>query len=197
MIHCDTISDRMPAVALGHSAWSADEQAHLDTCPDCQAEWRLVRSTSRLGASLPPLRSPEVMTAGVLGRIASERTAARARYRVWVALGLAAAGIIIAVRIPRSPSTTPVPVVPRPGPVATTPTPPRPLPAPIPAPVIESGEQVVSLPELDDLPDGELQAILGSLDESTANSPALEGAGLDNLDDHELEDVLGAWAGEG
>jgi hypothetical protein len=197
MIQCDAISDRMPSVALATSTWSADEQAHLDACPDCQAEWRLVQSASRLGTSLPPLRSPEVMAAAVLGRIADERTADRARRRNWVAVGLAAAAAItIAVWIPRSPSTAPVAVVPTPGPVATTPAaPPRPIPAPAPAPVVATGEQTVSLPELDGLPDGELEAILGSLDESTTLSPVLDGSGLDNLDDHELEDVLGAWEG--
>lgn len=56
-------------------------------------------------------------------------------------------------------------------------------------------EQAVSLPELDGLPDGELQAILGSLDDSNSLAPALDASGLDDMDDHELEDVLGAWEG--
>ncbi len=57
MIQCDGLSDRMPEVALGRSTWRAvRSRLHLDACPDCQAEWRLVQTTSRLGASLPPLR---------------------------------------------------------------------------------------------------------------------------------------------
>lgn len=101
MIQCDGLSDRMPEVALGRSTWRADEQAHLDACPDCQAEWRLVQTTSRLGASLPPLRSPEVMTAGILGRLSGERAVARSRRWTWMAAGLAAAAaIVLAVRIP-------------------------------------------------------------------------------------------------
>ena len=196
MMQCDAISDRMPDVALGRSAWSAEEQAHLEACPDCQTEWRLVQSASRLGISLPPLRSPEVMAAAVFGRLVGERAAVRGRRRTWITAGLAAAAvIIIAIRIPRSPSTVPSPSAPTPGPVATTPVlPPHPVPAPSPVPpdVVATGLQTVSLPELDGLPD---QAILGSLDDPNTSAPALDGSGLDNLDDHELEDVLGAWEG--
>jgi hypothetical protein len=192
MIQCDGLSDRMPEVALGRSTWRADEQAHLDACLDCQAEWRLVQTTSRLGVSLPPLRSPEVMTAGILGRLSGERAAARSRRWTWLAAGLAAAAaIVIAVRVSRTPSN-----VLAPGtsvPVATAPR--KPTPSPAPAPMVATEPQSVSLPELDGLPDGELQAILGSLDESNAFAPALDGSGLDDMDDHELEDVLGAWEG--
>ena len=116
MIQCDGLSDRMPEVALGRSTWRADEQAHLDACPDCQAEWRLVQTTSRLGASLPPLRSPEVMTAGILGRLSGERAAARSRRWTWMAAGLAAAAaIVIAVRGSRTPSSVPAPGTSRTG----------------------------------------------------------------------------------
>ena len=108
-----------------------------------------------------------------------------------MAAGLAAAAaIVITVRISRTPSN-----VPAPGtsvPVATAPSTPAPAPAP---PVVATEQQSVSLPELDGLPDGELQAILGSLDESNTFTPALDGSGLDDMDDHELEDVLGAWEG--
>jgi hypothetical protein len=192
MIQCGDMSDRMPEVALGRSAWSAEEQAHLDACSDCGAEWRLVQSTSNLGATIAPLRGPEVMTATVLGRIAGERSAARSRRLTWLAAGLAAAAAIaIAVRIPRAPAGRPATAQP-PSPVATGPRKPTPS---APTPLVASGEPAVSLPELQDLPEGELQAILGSLDEPTSVSPALDGTGFDNMDDHELEDVLAAWEG--
>ena len=129
------------------------------------------------------------MTAGILGRLSGERAAARSRRRTWMAAGLAAAAaIVITVRMSRTPSN-----VPAPGtsvPVATAPSTPTPAP-----PVVATEQQSVSLPELDGLPDGELQAILGSLDESNTFTPALDGSGLDDMDDHELEDVLGAWEG--
>ena len=139
------------------------------------------------------------MAAAVFGRLVGERAAVRSRRRTWITAGLAAAAaIIIAIRISRSPSTVPSPSAPTPGPLATAPVlPPRPVPAPSPVPpdVVATGLQTVSLPELDGLPDGELQAILGSLDDPNTSAPAHDGSGLDNLDDHELEDVLGAWEG--
>jgi len=131
------------------------------------------------------------MTAGILGRLSGERAAARSRRRTWMAAGLAAAAaIVITVRISRTPSN--VPAHGTSVPVATAPRTPAPAPAP---PVVATEQQSVSLPELDGLPDGELQAILGSLDESNTFTPALDGSGLDDMDDHELEDVLGAWEG--
>ncbi len=193
MTRCERISDRMPSVALGRSDWSADDRSHLDDCADCRAEWELVVATARLGASLRPLPGPEIMTAKVLGRLAGERAAGRTRRRTWLAVGLAAAAVaIIVVRIPRTPSVTPGPGQPGPPPVATRPTVPAPTAAP---PPVATARQVVPLPELDDLPDAELESILGSLDESSGMSPSLDGADFDHLDDHELERVLGAWEG--
>jgi hypothetical protein len=174
MTQCERLSDRIPEVVLGRSLWSVEERAHFDACPDCQAEWELVQSTARLGASLAPRSSPEVMAAAVLDRLAGERAATGARRRRWLALGLAAAAVtIIAVRIPR-----PTSVAPMTG-----------------SPAAVTGRQVVPLPELDDLPDSELESILQSLDESSAISPSLDGSGFDDLDDHELERVLGTWEG--
>ena len=175
----------MPNVALGRAAWTSDEQAHLDACDDCRTEWALVRTAAHLGESLPRGRDPEVLTAAVLGRVTRERSAARARRRIWLAAGLAAAAVaIIAVRIPRPPAGA--------APVATVPTPAAPSAT---TPTIATTRQAVALPELDDLPDAELESILGSLDESSGVSPALDGSGFDNLDDHELERVLGAGGG--
>jgi hypothetical protein len=185
MTHCERLSDRMPDVAHGRSGWSPEEENHLTTCADCRSEWELVRTASHLGDSLPPLRSPETVAATLLGRLAVERARLRARQRNWLVAGLAAAAVtIIAVRIPRPEGVVPL--------VSA--------PAPAPAPVPVSGpqgaaRQLVPLPELDDLPSAELEAILGSLDEPGAASAASEGAALEDFDDHELEQVLGAWEG--
>ncbi|HEY8259565.1 MAG TPA: hypothetical protein VIG08_18060 [Gemmatimonadales bacterium] len=171
MTECERLSDRTPDIALGRSTWSAEEQAHLDACLDCRAEYDLVVMTNRLGAGVPRLSSPDIMTAALLGRLAAER-ATRARRRKWVAVGLAAAAVaILAVWMPRSPSGVATPTLPGPEtPVA------------------------VLLPELEGLPDDELNSILGSLDESSASSP-FDSTGLDQADDHELEQVLEAWEG--
>lgn len=171
MTQCERLSDRMPDVALGRAAWASGEQAHLDACDDCRTEWALVQATAHLGESLPRARDPEVVTAAVLARVAGERAAARTRRRAWMAAGLAAAAaVIIVVRIPRT------------------------IPAPT-APAVAIAPQSVALPELYDLPDAELESILGSLDEPADASPALDEPGLDDLDEHELERALGEWEG--
>ena len=178
MTECEHLSDRMPEVALGRSAWSADEQHHLDGCADCRSEWRLVTMTSALGAGLSPGRSPETTAAAVFGRLAGERSAARARRRSWLVAGLAAAAVaIIAVRLPRHTVTVPA------------------AGAPSPAPVASGERQTVPIPELDDLPASELEGILGALDDSPGGASSIDGSPLDDIDDHELERVLGAWEG--
>ncbi|MGH7497809.1 MAG: hypothetical protein ACREL3_03045, partial [Gemmatimonadales bacterium] len=161
------------------------EQHHLDTCVDCRSEWRLVAMASALGASLASARSPETTAATVLGRLAGERTAARARRRSWMVTGLAAAAVaIIAVRMPRHPVIVPV-----------VSTPVSPAPAPAPVPVVGGEEQTVPIPELDGLPASELESILGALDESPGASSSIDAPTFDDFDDHELERVLGAWEG--
>ncbi len=168
MTQCERLSNRMPDVALGRAAWAAEEQTHLDACDDCRAEWALVRGATRLGESLSA-RDPEALTAALLGKVARARGATRTRRRAWLAAGLAAAAVaIIAVRIPRT--------APTPTGIAIT-------------------SATVALPELDGLPDTELELILGSLDEPSGASPALEEPGLDDFDEHELDLVLEAWEG--
>ncbi len=50
MTHCEKLTDRMFLVAQGGSDWSAEEAAHLASCADCGAEWRLVQAAQGLGA---------------------------------------------------------------------------------------------------------------------------------------------------
>jgi hypothetical protein len=171
MTQCERLSDRMPDVALGRTAWTPEEQAHLEACDDCRAEWALVQGAAHLGDSLRGVRDPAVLTAAVLARVAEERVTVRTRRRAWLVAGLAAAAaVIILVRIPRT------------------------IPTPM-GPAVASAPQTVALPELDDLPDAELEAILGSLDEPSGAPPSLDDSGLDDLDEHELERVLGTWEG--
>lgn len=183
MTQCERLSDRLPDVAHGRSVWTAEEQAHLESCADCRAEWDLVVIAGRLGMELPPLSSPEVMTGALSGRLAGERTAVRARRRSWLAAGLAAAAVtIIAVRIPWSPGGLPAPAQPAPVSPVT------------PESASVASTPAIQLPELDGLPDAELESILGSLDESSP-VPLLDGTGLDQPDDHQLEQALEAWEG--
>jgi len=49
MTDCTHLSDRMPAVARGTAHWSAADLSHLEICPDCAAEWGIVRGAVGLG----------------------------------------------------------------------------------------------------------------------------------------------------
>lgn len=52
MTGCERMSDRMPDVACGAARWSDDETAHLDSCGECAAEWRLVRVAAGMPTGL-------------------------------------------------------------------------------------------------------------------------------------------------
>lgn len=52
MTDCTRLSDRMAAVAHRRAAWSADEAAHLASCRDCAAEWRVFQVGTTLGAEV-------------------------------------------------------------------------------------------------------------------------------------------------
>jgi hypothetical protein len=102
---CREYRAALGAVALGN-ADAAEElalQAHLDGCPDCRAE---LRELTSVAASLPladvthvvgDIPQPSSALGGhVLGRVAAERTARRARLRRRVAAAAATATAIAA-----------------------------------------------------------------------------------------------------
>ncbi|HET8622235.1 MAG TPA: hypothetical protein VFM14_01605 [Gemmatimonadales bacterium] len=91
---CERLSDRMPAVA-GGEAWTADEQAHLDACADCAAEWALVRSAKALGAGVAADLNAHHVTERVLGRLRADRSSERTRRWGYAFAGLAAAAAIV------------------------------------------------------------------------------------------------------
>ena len=96
MTGCVRLSDRIPDLALGRARWTAVEEAHLAACPDCRAEWELVRAAGRLGAGAPEMPDDAAVAAAVLRRLA-EAPVRRPRGRAlrWAA-GLAAAAAIVA-----------------------------------------------------------------------------------------------------
>lgn len=170
MTNCQEISDRMPAVAAGPGAWSAEEVAHLASCADCQAEWRLVGAARRLGAPGSSV-DPVAMAARVQERLRAE-PAARvisfpSRRGGWL-LGLAAAAaIVLAVTVPKGTRSGPAP-----------------------AAVAIGG----TLPELDDLSAAELEAVLKELEGPPA-ADVTEPSGMSDLNAGELERVLRSWEG--
>ncbi len=94
MSGCERLSDRIPAVALGRSSWTAAETAHLESCADCRAEWELVLAAGRLGARAPRLQEEGALAARVLRRLAEEPAAPARRWKLGWTLGLAAAAAI-------------------------------------------------------------------------------------------------------
>jgi hypothetical protein len=170
---CEQLSDRMPAVASGASAWSHEEAAHLERCDWCRGEWDVVRAAAALGRDLPVALDPLHVTQRVVGRLRADRAHARHR-RVWIA-GLAAAAVIVLAvatgsHAPRSAIRPPVDV----------------------------GALRIPLPELDSLRPDELQAVLDSMDQPDAGAAGVTGAdtdGMSGMDANQLESVLRSLEG--
>jgi hypothetical protein len=209
---CTELSDRMPDVALGRSAWTETEQRHLAECADCRAEWALVSGASRLGATLPAT-DPAIVSTVLLARLARERERTRARIGLWSAAGLAAAAAVIValwtgavgvlgrngVGAGATPRVATTPVTPTPAPPGlgstdsgpTAPTAPQPGAPPALAAAPTSVQRAeLSVPELDDLPAEALDSILQVLDEPAARADAYELPGLGDSGDLELEQAL-------
>ncbi len=176
MTACEQLSERMPMVAARRGEWTIDEAAHLASCPDCTAEWRLVGRVRRLGDGLPPvdpasiaLRVRERMTAaGASTQVIPIRSPRRTVY--W---GLAiAAAAVLAVALPRWRSVDPA------NPTADRTT-------------VVAG-QVLS--ELDDLSAQELAALLREFP-SAPGVEKSEPGGTEDLNLEELERVLRSWEG--
>lgn len=168
---CQELSDRMPTVARGLAGWSPTEDGHLEQCPECSAEWNLVRAGSALGAGVT-VRSPELVAARVLQRLRHRATPtpsvlARRPSPWWIGLA-AAAAIALAVWAGRST-----------GRGATS----------------VSGPTTVLLHELDDLNVGELEFLLELLPAISPSRDIHDGTALSDLDDTELESVLHSLEG--
>ncbi len=167
---CNIMSDRMPGVAHDErQEWSPGERAHLDACPRCLAEWRLVQEMS-LGWGNSPEIDLDAVARRVQLRLTNQRpvTSSTVRpVRKWVVGLAAAAALIVAVGssalAPRQALSTP---------------------------------QVVSiLPELGDLGADELEALFEEIPVANRIVPPPLGAGLSDLSDTELERLLAAMEG--
>jgi hypothetical protein len=168
---CERLSDRMPEVALGRSAWTAEETAHLSGCPACDQEWRLVLAAGRMGERLVPAE-PEGVAASLQRRLATERDLRIRSRRVWsvVAGAAAAAAVLAAVIVGDRPSAEPQAVA------------------------AESGA-LVPLPELEALDGAELDTLLRTLDRPVAGSSTLDASTMGEYEDGELEQVFASWEG--
>ena len=164
MSDCVSLSDRMPAVALGRSAWTPEEAGHLRHCRDCQDEWDLIQRSVDLGKDVAGEVDPATTARAVLRRLAAEREMLRLRKESWSFAALASAAAIAAMLwAGRPPISVPV-VVPLPGATALH----------------------LPLPELDNLQPGELNAVLQTLDEPYVGD-STDSSAADDLDDEVLD----------
>lgn len=181
MTMCERMSDRMPVVSAGRSAWTAEERGHLDACADCRAEWAVVQAVAGVGAGVASRSAPEALAAAVLARVREAEHADRRRATTRWAFtwgGLAAAAALMLAVLFRGP-TQEVPEA--------------------------SGDSIASamaevafqlpLPELDDAGSEELQAVLDGLEVPLGASSTLDGLLGEDVTDQDLERVLRAWEG--
>jgi len=174
---CLALSERMPAVAADEETWSSAEAAHLSTCVECAAEWRLVLQARQLGAGAAGRLDTAGLGAAVLQGVAARHRAARRRRGAWLT-GLAAAAAVTLVvwtgtggRGPR--------VVGRDSAAAGT------------------VEHAFYLPlaELESLDAEQLQGVLDGLDTPVSESAPGGVPSFGELDDHQLERVLRSLEG--
>lgn len=174
MTTCEQLSDRMPAVARHEASWSAEEQAHLAACPDCQAEWELVSVATGLGADVAGDLDVHHVTERVLGRLRADRQG-RSRRMGWAVTGIAAAAAVMLAVWAGRPGQ-------RLGPVSHRP--------------VGVDVAQLPLPELDSLGTPELEAVLQSLDAPIGTSvETVDSTELDSLDTPELQQVLDGLEG--
>ncbi len=181
MTICERMSDRMPLVAAGRAAWSAEEQGHLDACADCRAEWAVVQAVGEVGARVASRAAPEALAAAVLARVREAEHADRRRATTRWALtwgGLAAAAALMLAVLFRGPTAA--------GPEAAT------------VPGASAQAEVafqLPLPELDDAESDELQAVLDGLEVPLGERTTLDGFPGDDVTQQDMERVLRAWEG--
>lgn len=175
MSECEWLSDRMPVVALGQAAWTPEEILHLNECESCQGEWELIQVASRLGEDAGLSLEPTAIATAVVRRLERERNDGRLRRRAWGFAGLAAAAALVAALwtggLEQGPS--------RLSPVRTE----------------VAGRLAIPLPELDSLEPAELDSVLQTMDEPSANGSTGDDPALGDLNTDELERVLDSWEG--
>jgi len=181
MTICERMSDRMPSVAAGQAAWTAEEWGHLDACLDCRAEWTVVRTVGEVGTHAAPRTAPEVLAANVLARVREAEHADRRRATTRWALrwgGLAAAAALMLAVLFRGPTSAGPEAVTDPGARAPT-----------------EVAFLLPLPELDDAESDELQAVLDGLEAPLGESSTLDGLLGEDVTQQDLERALRAWEG--
>jgi len=153
-------SDRFAPVARGESRWTGAEAAHLDRCPECRLEWRLVSAALGLGR---PESAGIALDGAVIQRLAREPAQPARQWGSragWVLAAGAAAVLALVVLIPgREPASPP-------------------------------GLTITVLHELDDLTPAELEAVLETIPPAADEALHVEAAPLGELSVPDLERML-------
>jgi len=153
-------SDRFAPVARGESRWTGAEAAHLDRCPECRLEWRLVSAALGLGRPESAGIALERVAGAVIQRLAREPTQPARQWGGWVLAAGAAAVLALVVLIPgREPASPP-------------------------------GLTSTVLHELDDLTPAELEAVLETIPPAADEALHVEAAPLGELSVPDLERML-------
>ncbi|MEO8201254.1 MAG: hypothetical protein ABI679_12080 [Gemmatimonadota bacterium] len=168
---CESLSDRMPEVALGGESFHPEELRHLETCAECAHEWRLVGQASKMGQSIQ--LDGGGIAATVLHRLATEPAQSNSRRYAWFTVGgMAAAAALVLLVL-------------RPGRVNHE----------LPGTPPPSAAFQIPLVELDSLNGEQLQAVLESIDEPLETPSRIEAPSMLELDDQQLERVLRSLEG--
>ncbi len=175
MMDCEAVQDRMPLVVHGGPTWTEAEAAHLASCADCAAGWRVVQTAARLGDAAARRVDPEHISAAVLSQLARDRRSTRWIRGGWLT-GLAAAAAVVLLVWGGEPRH-------RPGPET--------------AQVAPSGTQELRVPlaELENLDAAQLESVLEGLDAPLGSQAAPDAPHLGDLDDSQLERVLRSLEG--
>jgi hypothetical protein len=163
MSNCARLSERMPAIALGRSIWTAEESDHLRDCLDCQDEWSVVQRSASLGSDLAADFDSTATARMVLQRLATQRENFVLKKRSWAFAALSTAAAMIAVLWSGNPAI-------------------RPQTSPVPA----VAALQLPLPELDSLQPGELNAVLQTLEQPNMGD-STDSSAADDLDDGVLD----------
>ena len=172
MSECESIQDRIPLVANGAAEWNEAEAAHLASCPECSAEWRLIQTARRVGDSAARGVNPAHVSQAVLSRLAAGRRAARWKTGGWIVGLAAAAAVVLMVQVGnhRTDRAT--------GAMTAA---------------VETLH--VPLAELERLDASQLESVLEGLDEPLGSRAAPDTPHLGDLNDHQLERVLRSLEG--
>jgi hypothetical protein len=168
MSECTQLSDRMATVAQGRAGWSAAESAHLASCPDCAAEWRLMQAGAMIGSHIARTLPVDFLATRV---VAAATASARSRHWWrrfrWLALPAAAAAAVALVVLPGG------------------------QPASIGEPALVVAEAGL-LPELEPLTSSDLELVMELLPEP---SGTIEIHSFDELTDDEVTRLLNSLEG--